>query len=1032
MFLVFVPLLTIDVYSQQDMSESTSTDAVIDTSKIYGDIYQRIHEIMKEPFQEGDPNVYNAIERDLLVRYCLKFPDDKEHIANPHLVYLEERPELEAYVDLENNKDYRINYYSKYPHGSYCGNFNRDPDAFIERQKEFAIKIDEWYNKTDLKLENDTRYFGTYIGVNQPPWPGTPLETYWSELRKNHLAILENLELIGARNIIVLQTDDRIYALIPIDKVLGLSSRSYVGFVRDWPIGASIMLGGVQPIIPLINPTQNNTNTSSTISITLPESMALDNTDRTIDLNTHDANKIRIDTYYSDTATRYYINNIADITIHRDTEILGKTFTYGADQYCYSGDLKVNSTIPNIDMPITPTNMLYLQFDEHSIDRCDQAPDINLDEKMDLDTNVYVRFANSIDKNPFYYANGNDNVTGIPKCSSENFDSTDNALLDDTEICYGKDGNDIILVSKILAVFGVTPDDISDNMPSVQPDPPEQPPVVIPDLPEQPANPTLPINVQDYQRYSTIIDRSNVLVHDDIRSLYSAMPYCDKRLDKTSHSISMTSDRDIILNFSTKKDLNNGKVFITIKNDSKIFSSVSLETVFVEESEGYHYTSTIPNTILDTTNQYLGITAALFTSSNTIHNAKIYSSSSTGSPLFYHYNNGSTPITIQLPPASEGVSFKSDTIKGVNGTVYTPRGSNVSLSDNILCQFGVFKPKQVARIFDMSISASNSTDGLELEYTFEKRQFPSGKEQRPSQIHWIATNSTDTITGNTVDKIKNRYTFTIPLTVSDNYDIILYGTSKQGKLLGVYSDSLKFVSPDDTPQVPPAQPEPPIVPDPPEQPPVVVPDPPEPVEPIDNSTDSETIIIDIPESMEIDNTGRTIDLNAYDTNMIRIDTYYADMGTKYYTNDIADITIFRDTDIVNKQFTTTQDTYCYVGDLFVGQDANVPLPNTNTLQLQFRQSNDPTRCDQSPDITFDDKLELSQEVYVRFAGTDGQTPFYYIGDDIVEIPKCNSNNFDDTSSTLIDNTEICYGKFDNDTILVSKILAVFGTTADDL
>ena len=80
----------------------------------------------------------------------------------------------------------------------------------------------------------------------------------------------------------------------------------------------------------------------------------------------------------------------------------------------------------------------------------------------------------------------------------------------------------------------------------------------------------------------------------------------------------------------------------------------------------------------------------------------------------------------------------------------------------------------------------------------------------------------------------------------------------------------------------------------------------------------------------------------------------------------------------------------------------------------------------TPVITFDDKLELSQEIYVRFAGTDGQTPFYHIDDDTVEIPKCTIDNFGKTSSTLRENAEICYGKSDSDTILVSKILAIFG------
>ena len=147
-----------------------------------------------------------------------------------------------------------------------------------------------------------------------------------------------------------------------------------------------------------------------------------------------------------------------------------------------------------------------------------------------------------------------------------------------------------------------------------------------------------------------------------------------------------------------------------------------------------------------------------------------------------------------------------------------------------------------------------------------------------------------------------------------------------------------------------------------------------------NPVELPTTSITLPESMSLDNTDRTIDLYTYGTNNIRIDTYYPDTGTKYHINDKADITIFRDTEITNRQFiATNQDSYCYVGDLIVGQDPSIPISvqHTNSIQLQFRESDDPTRCDQAPNILFNDKLELNKEVYVRFVGTDGQIPFYY-------------------------------------------------------
>ena len=201
----------------------------------------------------------------------------------------------------------------------------------------------------------------------------------------------------------------------------------------------------------------------------------------------------------------------------------------------------------------------------------------------------------------------------------------------------------------------------------------------------------------------------------------------------------------------------------------------------------------------------------------------------------------------------------------------------------------------------------------------------------------------------------------------------------------------------------------------------------EPVEPIE-PVEIPTLSITLPDSMALDNTDRTIDLYTYGTNNIRIDTYYPDTGTKYHINDKADITIFRDTEITNRQFiATNQDSYCYVGDLIVGQDPSIPISvqHTNSLQLQFRESDDLTRCDQAPNILFNDKLTLNKEVYVRFVGTDGQIPFYYT-DEVTEMPKCTTNNFDDNTDTLLNNIEICYGKSGSDTVIVSKILAVFG------
>ena len=64
---------------------------------------------------------------------------------------------------------------------------------------------------------------------------------------------------------------------------------------------------------------------------------------------------------------------------------------------------------------------------------CDQAPDINLGGKLELDKEVYMRFVGTNDTVPFYYTD--DNIVDIPKYTVDNFNSVTNQL-DCTDACY--------------------------------------------------------------------------------------------------------------------------------------------------------------------------------------------------------------------------------------------------------------------------------------------------------------------------------------------------------------------------------------------------------------------------------------------------------------------------------------------------------------------------------------------------------------------------------------------------------------------
>ena len=715
-------------------------------------------------------------------------------------------------------------------------------------------------------------------------------------------------------------------------------------------------------------PNKNDDTNLPILPITLPESYSHDIRDSTIDLNTYDTNKIRIDTYVSDVGTKYYINNVADITIHRNTEIINKTFAYNTDSYCYSGDLRAGPNIPGITIPIeNVSNVLYLQFREHSPDRCDQAPDIDLDGKLILDTEVYVRFANSIDLNPFYYVSDSDNTVDIPKCTDTNFDSASNKLLNAAMICYGKGGNDIVIISKILAVFGVAVES--------DPIPPKSVPVPI----------LVPGNIIDHADYTNLVNTTVPQTYEisNIDNVFSIIPACSDTVYEFDHDISMTSD-GIVIKYTVEKSRSSDSIQSLIVLDDKSTSPRTLSLNLVptgQNSTHLVYTTTIPNNLFNSIDK-LSVTSYISSTSNTVHKTGIFSNSSTGSPLFYHNGTSESSVLqfLSLPDATDTVQFVSGTNDGIRETVYIPDSDTISLSESILCRYANITPNNIADIFDITINTvSNTTNGLKFALTFA--------DDIPDQINWFAANSTgDIIRGNTVDIISSDYNFTIPLSVSGTYDITIYGTVQDSKIVGLHDNSYEFTMP-------------------------VIPDPP-------------TMSISLPDSESLDNNDRTIDLNTLADNSIRIDSYYADTGTRYYINDKADITIYRNTMITDKTFTYQSDQYCYVGDLLVGQDSNINTQHTNTLQLLFRQADDPTRCDNAPSISLDGKLVLDQEVYIKFTGTDGQTPFYY-DNNIVKIPKCTSDNFDSNTSTL-KNSEICYGKNGDDTIIISKILTIFG------
>ncbi len=559
-------------------------------------------------------------------------------------------------------------------------------------------------------------------------------------------------------------------------------------------------------------------------------------------------------------------------------------------------------------------------------------------------------------------------------------------------------------------------------------------------------NSTVPITIDSIEFFDS---------NNNIDELFSMMPKCTAQIHLFDHTISISPSGNIVINYTLEKkhDTTSSRVLLFLTSDSSS-RSVSLDLTRTSQNTTHvFYQSIIPNSLFDTYEDSISVKLHIFSTSDTIYKSHVFSDSHSSSfidirtglppasgplPLYFHKgidvegggfthephlpNNRVSVLSLPSLPKETAIS-KLFHRAGVTYTIYVPNVSTdtISLVDDTLCKYGKVKPnKNIIHIFDMSPKTiTNSTDGLELDYKFTK-------QDKPKQLNWVVTDidTGNSFWGNTTDRITNQYTLDIPLEPTGSYNIIVYGTAKQDrKLAGIYNTTYTFATSTIDYQV--GEPTIPEV-----KPPVPPKLKPVPTIPNNTATDVPTIQITLPDSYKYDNTDRTIDLYHGISDRLRIDTAYQDGGTAYYIDDKAYITMFRDTWITNKQFTASGGQYCYVGDLFVGQDQDVSVQHNNTLSIQFRQANDPNRCNGSPDITFDDSLSLTKEVYVRFVGTDGQVPFYYT-DNRINIPKCTSTNFDSTTNTLIGNTEICYGKDGVDTIIISKILTVFGVSDTD-
>ena len=695
-----------------------------------------------------------------------------------------------------------------------------------------------------------------------------------------------------------------------------------------------------------------------------------------------------------------------DIYLVQDTTTLVHPLFRGAGDYrCFAGLAHVvtlNTTmvpsfaLPDNIVPKTPLRSVYaygLDFfndNTNTTTKCSPDPEAVHSQPLVTDKEMRYTIYGKAEKTPYYFSprDGITEAQPIPMCTTDMIDTSNNALKGNNTVCFGRNGTDMVIITKRLTGFYGVADSVTT---------PADPTDLNAAIPV--ASLTNPITgkIQTHEYYTEKINSTSLIEYPNPVFLYNTLPLCEDSVHGTHQTIQMTTKGDILFKYALNGVQFDGRLFLTL-TDHTPKKTISLDSNFVQQrGNWYNYNSTLPKSILDQFGNFTSINARLFVTNDTIPDQNIFSNSSTGSPLYY---KSQKKAIMELPNAADTVTFVPGKVPGVRGNVHVPQGDTVPLTAEILCQFGHIQPSPSAQVFDLDISADNATNGLEIKYEFTSKTFYQGaKEQKPTKFFWIATDSDgNSVNGDTTRTITNSYNFVIPLNSSGTYDIVMYGSDAERTLIGTHAGSYTFAA--------------------------------------STSTPSQTLTITIPNTTP---STATIGLNTQTANEIKFITRETSQGsgTRYHHHDDdsddtrADITIHYNTKITSKTFSVTSNSFCYNAEVKVGDDITIPkLNNYTALALEITDFT--PKCTNYPNISFDGKLVLNKEVYIRLNGTDGQNIFYHVNgtNDIVQIPKCTSTNFNSADNTLKGSTEICYGKDGTDTVIVSKILAIFGATTE--
>ena len=138
--------------------------------------------------------------------------------------------------------------------------------------------------------------------------------------------------------------------------------------------------------------------------------------------------------------------------------------------------------LPNNVVPKTASNSAIgldvYHYTSGRSDQCVMDLEVNGTKPLLMTNEMLIKLNGKHDKKAYYWS-PRDNITvaqPIPLCTTTNFDTSDNTIKGETKMCYGKNGNDMIIVSKRPLGFYGAANNVTVPTPAQTPDNTPDPP----------------------------------------------------------------------------------------------------------------------------------------------------------------------------------------------------------------------------------------------------------------------------------------------------------------------------------------------------------------------------------------------------------------------------------------------------------------------------------------------------------------------------------------------------------------------------